>query len=177
MPLMPFLVATGFLATILLVWAQSWVSIYQPKRLPRTVGLGLIWTYLTVFVALVAFAFVGWDYSKAEFEANFQVANWLVGLLVSVLIMTGINVGQSLFSAIRKFYEGEPVDQPLTKIEEKLETSKWRHSLTAGVFVIAAFIIIMSCLGSILTNVAFWVAEVGLLGILGIGFIIWVKRN
>jgi hypothetical protein len=177
MPITPFLTATGFLAAILLVWAQSWISIYKPKCLPRTVGLGLTWTYLTVVVALVAFACAGWCWWKAGFKENFQVANWSVGLLVSVLIMTGIDVGQSLLSSAIKFWKGEPVDEPLTKIEEKLKTAKWRRGLIAGAFAIAAFIIIMSYLGSTRSNVAFWIAEVGLLGILGIGFIIWVKRN
>ena len=148
MPLMPFLAATGFLAAILLVWGQLWVSTYAIEGVPATYYLGLAWTYLAVIVALAAFAWAGWSWSRARFEEDFQVTGWPVGLLVAALIMTGIDVGQSIVSAAIKIV----------------------GPFEAGSCILVSFTVIfiigMSWAGT--KNHWFWIAEIVVLIALGI---------
>ena len=162
MPLTPFLVATGFLAAILLVWGQLWVSSYPAEDVPETVYLGLIWTYLAVVVALAAFAWAGWSWSREDFGKDFRVPDWPFGLLVATLIMAGINVGQSIISvAIKLIREDVLITQPLIK----LVTVEARVGGIVFVFLIAAFIIGMSWWGT--KNHRFWMIEVVFLIVLG----------
>ena len=158
MPLTPFLTATGFLAAILLVWGQLWISAYPVESRPETVYLGLIWTYLAVFVALLAFAWGGWSYLRMHCKQDFQVRGLPIGLLVAVLLMTGINVGQSIVSTVTKVLGGIPLDQPLIQ----LATSAARVGAIAFIFGVAAFTIGMSLCGTRKRWV--WVVEVAILG-------------
>lgn len=161
MPLMPFLVATGFLATILLVWGQLWASAYSGE-MPGTVYLGLIWTFLAVTIALIAFALVGLSWLREGYKKNYTVKRWPLGLLVATLIMTGVNVGQSLVSVFIKFLEKIPSNDPLIE----LATTELRRGGIIVLSVAAVFIIVMSLLGTRWRWV--WIAEVAGLFIFGI---------
>lgn len=169
MPLTPFIAATGFLAAILLVWAQSWINIYKPETLPTTVGLGLMWTYLTVIVALLAFALAGLSWLREKRKEIFRVEGWPLGLLVATLIMTGVNVGQSLFSVATKLFKGISPDKPLME----LTTFEARFWGIIVVSLVAAFIIVMSLRGT--KKRKLWIIEVVILFILGISVCILIS--
>jgi len=158
MPLTTFLTATGFLAAILLVWAQSWLNIYETPCVTATVAIGLIWTYLAVVLAMAAFALAGWRWSE-EKPKNFQVTGLPFGLLVSVLIMAIIDVGQSLFFTAIKFVRGLPFHKPMPELETILQT----YPLYSIIFVvlIAVFIILMSWWGAKKREA--WIVEIGAL--------------
>ncbi len=173
MPITPFLTATGFVVTILLVWTQSWISIYKPEPLPMTVGLGLMWTYLTVVAAMATFFLAGLAGWKASFRKDFRVRGLPLGMLVSVLIMTVIEVGQSLILVAIKFWEGVPPDEVLPAVEALLKTSYGRYWAFGGIVISFVVIFLMSWLG--IRKRRFWIAEGVLLAILAIGFVIWVS--
>jgi len=167
MPLMPFLVATGFLATILLVWGQLWASVYSgilPESgiLLGTVYLGQIWTFLAVTLAVIAFALVVFSWSREDYKEKYTVGKWPIGLLVTTLIMTGVNVGQSLVSVFIKFIKGISLSKPLIE----LATPEARHVGIIVLGVVAVFIIVTSLLGTKWRWV--WIVEVAGLFIFGI---------
>src|SRR3989337_296264 len=53
-----FITAAGFLAAILLVWAQLWIRTYDKRfRESLNVKLGLFWTIYAILLALLAFSY------------------------------------------------------------------------------------------------------------------------
>ncbi len=143
--LTPFLTATGFLAAILLVWAQSWINIYEPPW-PETVYLGLMWTYSAVIVAVLASALAILSWFRERTSINFKdftVRGCPIALLVAAFIMTVIDVGQSLVSVTIKLYKPIQLDRPLIE----LATPIARFGGIIFIFGIIAFIIGMSQLG------------------------------
>jgi len=115
--LTPFLTATGFIAAILLVWAQTWDDMYAVP-LPDTVYIGLIWTYLAVLIDIIAFALAGYSYLKDENKKSFQVSGLPVSLLISAIIMTVINIYQTIISVFIKFVrEDLSIAEPLIYLE------------------------------------------------------------
>ena len=158
MALTSFFTATGFLAAILLVWGQLWANSYKTNTIPDTVCLGLIWTFLGVTVALVAFALAGWSWNTKRRPADFRVEGLPLGLLIAVLIMTAANVFQSLVSLVIKLVREEfSSEQPIMG----LETPTAYVGAIVFLFLIAGFIIVMSWLGT--RNRWLWIAEVAVL--------------
>ncbi len=163
MPLTTFFTATGFLAAFLLVWGQLWLNSYKTDTIPDTVYLGLIWTFLGVTVALVAFALAGWSYFTSCRKQIFQVRGLPIGLLAATLIITGANVFQSLVSlAIKLVRESISPTQPL--IEFPISIQVWNMAFTVTIelttgfmLFIALVIVLLSWLGT--RNRIFWAIE------------------
>ena len=107
-----FLTASGVLIGVLLVWAQLWASSY-PKRddnhRPWTVELGLVWTYVSVLLAMLSFGWSGYYY----FTQRYDVPPVAMGLFIAAFLMTVLNVAQSLVSNLYKLIKGEPLADKL----------------------------------------------------------------
>jgi len=172
-PLIVFVTATGFLAAILLVWAELWVGIYKP-HLPETVSLGLIWTYLAVILALTASGRAVYSWLGSRTKAIFKVEGLSIGLLVATFIMTLVDVGQSLCSVVIKSYRGIPLTQSLIAswpFEFRLfRTPFWIsfEMAIANIFLIALFVVLFSWLGT--KHHAFWIIELVVIFLLAIIF-------
>jgi len=138
MPLTPFLTAAGLIAAILLVWAQLWISAYTPGVIPLSAGLGLLWTYIAVIVALTAFAWAGWSWLKQGGSEKFQVTGWPLALLVAAVIMTAVDVCLSVASVAFKLFAGKSLSEQLIEL-----TSCTAQVGSAIGVLLSAFIVIV----------------------------------
>lgn len=153
-PLTPFLTAAGFLAAILLVWAQSWINAYEPPW-PETVYLGLMWTYSAVIVAVLASALAILSWFRERTSINFKyftVQGCPIALLVAAFIMTVMDVGQSLVSVIMKPIKNIPSNAPLVDLSP-LRITVCGYALTLPLSIVfaitlalAVMIVVMSYL-------------------------------
>ncbi len=126
-----FVTADALLAAVLLVWAQLWIQpsvrlwaawygreklTYNSENVSEILqtfdfntGVGLIWTYSAVFLALLALAWVGWCTLKTSSDkipatASGKTPALAVALFTASLIMAIINVFQSICSVAIKIF-------------------------------------------------------------------------
>jgi hypothetical protein len=149
-----FVTADALLAAILLVWAQMWA---QPslqfwlreygKCNPDSMlswfnfnaGLGLCWTYLAVFLALLALIWAGW---KTLVTHDGDTPNFAIGLFAASIVMAALDVGQSFVIVGVKLIQGLPIYEPF----ELSSCLLWISPL------LAALIILLSLLGACALN-------------------------
>ncbi len=110
-----FVTADALLAAVLMVWAQLWIqpsvrlwaawygSANQTEEVSKVlqtfdlnVGVGLIWTYLAVFLALLALVWVSW--SSLNNRHNDKVPNSAVNLFLFSVSMALGDILQSVIS-------------------------------------------------------------------------------
>ena len=119
-----FITAAGFLAAILLVWAQLWIRTYDEKfRESLNVRLGLFWTIFAILLALLAFSYALFYQFDVGREEN--VPGVAIGLFVASLIMALLGVGQSFTSVFIKLVCRLPLFEPL-------RVPKWFAWLSVG---------------------------------------------
>jgi len=106
-----FLVATGLIATVLLVWAQLWPIPYlDTNKDVSNLGVGLLWTYSALAFALLAFA---WAFFYSFQTRKDLTPTTAIGLFVAAIIMTIANVGQSVFTTFCKVLSDRQIFEPL----------------------------------------------------------------
>ena len=114
-----FLTATALLAAVLLVWAQLWPNMLDPRPYPAEseyplgVALGLFWIYYALALALGALLWALLRSVVSRWESTPKTA---IGLFFAALIIAGLNVLQSVVSILYKAFNEmrllEPMDVP-----------------------------------------------------------------
>jgi hypothetical protein len=134
-----FITAAGFLAAILLVWAQLWIRTYDEKfRESLNVKLGLFWTIFAILLALLAFSYaLFFQFLTGRGE---NVSGVALGLFAGSLIMALLGVGQSFTSVFIKLVCHLPLFEPL-------RVPKWFTWLSIGLAsaLTAASIVAIYC--------------------------------
>ncbi len=141
-----FLVASGFLTAILLVWAQLWVSTAQAYRRRElstwTVGYGLTYIYWAIGASLVAFV-IGIICEPLPGAA--------FGFFAFSLLVATVQVGQSLLSVSKRMWSGSPLDRPLISPNSKLvKNVNLRRFLIVGLPILILILSVLLC--SLLLN-------------------------
>jgi len=139
-----FLTASGVLIGVLLVWAQLWASSYaerddqswmvrlahaQKKERPWTVELGLVWTYVSVLLAMLSFAGGGYSY----FTQGHNVPPAAMGLFIAAFLMTILNVAQSLISNLYKLVKKKVL---ANQLKDKVRWPIYVYVTTCGAEII-----------------------------------------
>ena len=143
-----FVTADALLAAVLMVWAQLWIQPSvrlwaawygkeQPEEVSKVlqtfdwnVGVGLIWTYTAVFLALLALVWVGYSTLRTLSD---KVPATAVGFFMASVIMALINVSQSIYSVAKKLLSGSSIWEPLSL------PSWWLYLEMAAVLGIVGF--------------------------------------
>jgi len=154
MLLVSFLTATGFLTAILLVWGQLWLNSYPAEERPTTVHSGLLWTYLSVLVALIAFCWAGY-LGFLQGDEELEIRGVPIALFVTALFMTFLNVGQSIMSVIVKIMKGIPPDKPLLKAQGDVQNHPVMVIL--GIIIFFVVFLVLSLVGT--SHTLAWLLE------------------
>ncbi|MBE9513161.1 MAG: hypothetical protein IMY77_03805 [Chloroflexi bacterium] len=181
-----FVTADALLAAILLVWAQLWIQPSlqlwvreygkgEPAEILDTfsmnVGIGLVWTYFAVFLALVALAWAGWrSFTTEEKSERNKTPDFSIGLFSASLVMAVLDVLQSFATNIKKLMmSGMPIYKPLELPENLLHLKPWCIGV---VIALGVLIIIFSILGAKSHKYKLWLkAEAVAILIVGVFFL------
>ena len=117
-----FLTASGLLSAVLLVWAQLWINTRVTPNTPSwSSSYGLIWTYLAVFISLIASVIVIFNDIKNRSSTLAPKAPWLaVNLLSIAFCMAIVDVAASI-AIIKGLISKDTIESSETaKIESKV---------------------------------------------------------
>jgi hypothetical protein len=159
-----FITADALLAAILLVWSQLWIHpsvelfsrFYQPgcgnvgtwfDTFNTSVGVGLAWSYLAVFIALVALASAGW---RSLVGSGGETPDFAIGLFAASITMGAIEVFSSFVIVSLKAIQGAWIYKAL------LESPPPLQRVYVISMVLAAFIIALSIWGAYVLNKKGW---------------------